>query len=384
MKFKISFVLIAILIANLLLSGVASAQIASTEIYVFPVTTETTTCSNMTFGIWVKNVVDLTAFHLEINFDPGSVEVTKVENGGFLGTPIETALFEPTNSPIEVINSTGKILFGVAQQGTNGDPLPKSIGSEGGKLLEITLKAKTPGNLVPFTIDGENSILVNWPDAFRIPFTVTGPGVVSTSSCAPTDITLSPNTVADGMPAGTEVGTLLTIDSDSSLPWGDSWTYYLLDSQVDNAQFAISGNKLVTRFTANYGTSKTYTIKVRSTDAGGKFIDKSLTITVNRAPIIDPIPEQSATVGTPLTFTATASDADLPPATLTFSLKNDPAGAVIDPTTGDFSWTPTEDQGGKGFTFKVCVSDGATTTCQEITIKVVVATLKLYLPLIFR
>ena len=41
-----------------------------------------------------------------------------------------------------------------------------------------------------------------------------------------------------------------------------------------------------------------------------------------------------------LTFTATATDADLPANTLTFSLSGEPVGASIDPNTGVFTWTP--------------------------------------------
>ncbi len=274
MKLKLRHVLIAVLMANLLLSGVASAQTApQTEIYVSPVITETTTCGEMTFGVWVKNVVDLTAFHLEIGFSPGNVEVTKVENGGFLGTPTESALFEPTNG---IYNDTGKILFGVAQQGTNGDPTPQN-GT--GQLIEITLRAKTFGALVPFTIDGAKSILVNWPDTFQIPFIVTGPGVVSTSSCAPTDIALSSNSIENGRPAGTVVGTLTTTDPDYLSSW-ETWTYSLPALSGDNALFAISGDKLTTLFTADYGTKASYSILVRSTDAGGKYFEKPFTVKV--------------------------------------------------------------------------------------------------------
>ena len=388
MKFRFILILIAVLLANFLLSRAASAQTPATEVYVFPLITEATTCGTMTFGVYVRNVVNLTAFHLEIDFDPRNVQVTKVENGGFLLKPGELKLFEPTNGVYELTSTTGQILFGMAQQGTNGNPLPKEIGPEGAELIKITLKALKPGSLNPFTIDGEKSILVNWPDAFQIPFMVTAPGVVSTSSCAPTDIALSANTIENGRPAGTVVGTLTTTDPDSSYSW-ESFSYSLPVAPEDNALFAISGDKLITRFVADYGSKKSYSIQVRSTDAFGKIIEKPFTITVNRAPVIDPIPTQNATVGTMLMFTAKASDTDLPPATLTFSLQNAPVGAVINPTTGIFNWTPTADQGGKDFTVKVCVSDGSATTCLDVTIKVAAVVVpadkyKLYLPIIAR
>ena len=42
------------------------------------------------------------------------------------------------------------------------------------------------------------------------------------------------------------------------------------------------------------------------------------------------------------TFTAAATDVDVPAQTLTFSLVGAPAGAAIDSDTGVFTWTPTE------------------------------------------
>ena len=47
-------------------------------------------------------------------------------------------------------------------------------------------------------------------------------------------------------------------------------------------------------------------------------------------------------MGTPVTFTATATDADVPANTLTFSLDaGAPSGSTINGSTGAFSWTPT-------------------------------------------
>ena len=58
-----------------------------------------------------------------------------------------------------------------------------------------------------------------------------------------------------------------------------------------------------------------------------------------------------------MTFTATASDADVPANTLTFSLVGAPTGASIT-SGGVFTWTPTETQGPGGYTFDIVVADG--------------------------
>ena len=76
---------------------------------------------------------------------------------------------------------------------------------------------------------------------------------------------------------------------------------------------------------------------------------------------------------TPLSFTATATDTDLPANGLTFSLNGQPAGATIHPVTGVFSWTPTEAQGPGVYTFDITVTDNGTPNLadtEQVTITV--------------
>ncbi len=109
-------------------------------------------------------------------------------NGGFLTPPGEDELFEPTNTTDLLSDPTGRILWGMAQQGTGGDPLPKS-GS--GNLITIRLKSLAVAGTTTLEIDGTNSMLVDWPDAQAIGYTVVGPATITLQSCPPTDITLT-------------------------------------------------------------------------------------------------------------------------------------------------------------------------------------------------
>jgi len=91
---------------------------------------------------------------------------------------------------------------------------------------------------------------------------------------------------------------------------------------------------------------------------------------VNLPPVIAPVPEQEVDELELLTFTATATDPDLPAQTLAFSLKNAPEGATIDPLTGVFTWTPNASQGTQTYLFQVCVSDGTIEVCTNVTVTV--------------
>jgi hypothetical protein len=125
-----------------------------------------------------------------------------------------------------------------------------------------------------------------------------------------------------------------------------------------------------------------YTLDVCVADNGSPSLKTCETIVitvneVNRAPILAEIEAQTVDELTSLSFTASATDEDVPANTLTFALAAGtnpvPTGASIDPSSGVFSWTPTEAQGPGVYTFKVVVSDNGSPALsdeQEVTVTV--------------
>jgi hypothetical protein len=105
-----------------------------------------------------------------------------------------------------------------------------------------------------------------------------------------------------------------------------------------------------------------YPITVTITDDGVPPLSDTKTFTVavaevNSAPQLAVISDQSVDELSELTFAAAASDGDLPPQPLTFSLApGAPEGATISPE-GVFRWTPTEAQGPSTNVIFVAVSD---------------------------
>ncbi len=111
---------------------------------------------------------------------------------------------------------------------------------------------------------------------------------------------------------------------------------------------------------------------IRASDTNGRSGENTYNILpVNDPPVLDPIGNQSVDEEKALTFTATATDPDLPDDTLTFGLAGAPTDASIDPLSGAFAWTPAEDQGAGSYTFDVCVNDAsALSDCETITVSV--------------
>jgi autotransporter-associated beta strand protein len=80
----------------------------------------------------------------------------------------------------------------------------------------------------------------------------------------------------------------------------------------------------------------------------------------NSPPALGPIPNATITAGQTLLVTNTATDADLPSQTLTWSLAAQPAGAAINTTNGVLAWRPAIAQSPSTNLFSVVVTDNGT------------------------
>ncbi len=202
-------ILIFIYVSTFGAQGAGPAQAAATRIEVDTGTGPAKTCEQTQIAVRVHDVADLTAYHLEISYNPDVIEIVSVDNGGFLGEPENDEFYEPTNSWA----TPGEITFGMAQQNTTANPIQPRDGS--GDLILITLRARVPNGSTEITIDAENSALVNWPDAMPIAFTVSN-ATLETESCPPVAQDQSVTTFED-----TEVAiTLFASDPDGDeLNW---------------------------------------------------------------------------------------------------------------------------------------------------------------------
>jgi len=188
---------------------------------------------------------------------------------------------------------------------------------------------------------------------------------------------------AVGAQSGDE-GTLITFTatgSDSDLP-ADTLTFTLEDGAGSvPAGASITGGGVFTFTPSEAQGPGVFSFDVVVTDDGTPNLTdrETITVTVNEvniAPVLDAVGAQSGDEGTLVTFTATASDVDVPANTLTFTLEDGagsvPVGAVIT-GGGVFTFTPSEAQGPGVFSFDVVVTDDGTpnlTDRETITVTV--------------
>ena len=171
---------------------------------------------------------------------------------------------------------------------------------------------------------------------------------------------------------------LLTFDAnatDSDLP-PDTLTWSLVGAP---AGAAIDGPTGIFTWTPteSQGGPPDYIFDVKVTDDGIPNLSNSETVTVtvndtNETPVLGAIGDKSVDEGQELTFTATATDGDVPADTLEYTIDaaSITAGASIGLSSGAFSWTPTEAQGPGTYDVTVTVSDGTDTDFETIEVTV--------------
>jgi hypothetical protein len=274
----------------------------------------------------------------------------------------------PTVTPIpdQVVNELTPLTFTVNATDTHVPPLPliyslidppfnASINSTTGVFTWTPTETQGNGTSYPLTIrvsDGQLSTdtIVN---------------------ITANEVNVAP--VLAAIPAQTvNEGSLLTFTAtatDADIP-ANTLTYSLMGAP---GGATIVGSTGVFSWTPTEAQGPgTYNFTVRVSD-GSLTHDRAVSVTVsevNLAPVLAAIPAQTVDAGTLLTFTASATDADLPANILTYSLINAPGGAAIHPTTGQFTWTPSAAQAPGSFAFTLQVSDGFVTDTRPILVTV--------------
>jgi glucuronoarabinoxylan endo-1,4-beta-xylanase len=256
-------------------------------------------------------------------------------SGNLVIVAVNTNRFSPVNQTFNLTNL----------------PVPVSV------TPWITSSTLSLSNLTDVTITG-SSFTYTLPAQSVVTF-------VWATNLAPTDIMLLNSSVPENQPSGATVGSLVTFDPDVA----NTFAYNLVSGtgSDDNAAFSLNGSALKTAATFNYQAKNSYSIRVRSTDQGGLFVEKVFAITVTKAsetPVFTPVADQTINAGVTLVITNAVTDRDVPPLTLTFSLLNAPTNATMTSdgsgTNGIFVWRAPVGQAGMTNPVSVLVTDSGT------------------------
>lgn len=146
--------------------------------------------------------------------------------------------------------------------------------------------------------------------------------------------------------------------SASDVDEGQSLMYALMDAPEGASIDASTGQFSWTPSEAQGPDSFTFKIKVTDNGTPALSDEEQITVIINEvntAPVLAAISDDSYFYGNNISFMAAASDADYPTNIRSYSLQGEtPAGASLNATTGEFSWTPGIEQlGSHAFTLRV-------------------------------
>jgi ELWxxDGT repeat protein len=190
----------------------------------------------------------------------GTVLVKEIPSGN-----ISSNLFNLTN-----VNGS---LYFQANDGSTGYELWKSDGTSSGTVLVQDIRSGSDSS------DPQQLTNVGGTLYFRANDGVNGAELWRTvDNTTPTDLTLSATSIPENQAIGTSLGTFSTTDPDA----GNTFSYSLVSGSgsTDNASFTIDGGTLKTAASFDYETKSSYSIRVRSTDQGGLWVEQQFTITV--------------------------------------------------------------------------------------------------------
>jgi gliding motility-associated-like protein len=218
-------------------------------------------------------------------------------------------------------------------------------------------------NDYPLTLSGISGYVVEFGGMDNDPCAVTSAtrtfGVVV--NVAPTNITLNPSAINENNAVNAVVGALTSTDADL----GDTHTYTLVNGvgATDNSSFNIVNNQLRAGIAFNFETKSSYSVRVRTTDAGGLSFEKAITISVinvDESPILSlPQSSYSGTINvaqptiTVLNSGGAADSYSISPAL--------PSGLLFNTSTAIISGTPTVALQSSTYTISGTNSDGTGT-----------------------
>lgn len=323
--------------------------------------------------------------------------------GGFVLTspaiaPDGTIYIGNKNNNLYAINSNGSLKW-IFETGKNIESSP-AVGHDGTIYvgsLDRKLYAIYPDGILKWSyttgdkiksspvIGEDGTVYVGSNDAKL--YAIHSNGMLRWSYTTGDRVISSPAIDANGMVyVGSNDGILYAIYPNSTL----RWSYPIGDCIISSPAIDADGTVCVGSF-----DGYVYTINPSGTllwkyDTGNKIYYSSPTIASdgmvyignwggdlyafgpgtlpNRPPVLDIVGNKTVNENSLLEFTVNASDADGD--TLTFSVSNLPAGAVFDPGTRTFSWTPGFNQAGIYPEVFFQVSDGVLTDSENITITV--------------
>jgi gliding motility-associated-like protein len=250
--------------------------------------------------------------------------------------------------------SNGSVTGGLYNNWASGEP-----NDSGGEDYAHFLTNGT-WNDFPLSLGGISGYVVEFGGMENDPCVVTSATktVAVVVNAAPTNINLSSSSIDENNAVNAIIGNLSSTDADTA----DTHSYTLVSGSgdTDNGSFSIVGNQLKAGIVFDFETKTSYSVRIKTTDAGGLSFEKAFTISVNNvdeSPILSV--SQSNFYGVVNVALPTIVVSNSRAAANSFAISPSlPAGLSFNTTTGAITGTPTVTLTSSDFTISGTNSDG--------------------------
>ncbi|QRM56369.1 cadherin domain-containing protein [Sinorhizobium sp. BG8] len=217
-------------------------------------------------GTWTATLTNIES----ITFNDGSLNIAE--------TPSNLSI---SKSKVAENSAKGTVVATVSAVDPNGDTLTYTLTNNAGGRFALVTKNGVTQLVVNGVLDHEASasydVTIKVSDGINSQTKTFAIGVTDVNE-APTDITLSKNSVAEDAKVGSTVAVLSATDPD-----GDAISYSL--SSNPGGFFEIKGNKLILAKELNYEDSTSQTIKIVAKDADG--LSSSTSVKIGVTDVLD-------------------------------------------------------------------------------------------------
>lgn len=293
-----------------------------------------------------SNALAVNSFNAPLTNDQRGNGFSRIINGT---VDIGAFEFQMNTPPVITLNGNNPVYI-ECNQDTFSDPGATALDSSGGDIS---------GDIVI----GGDTVSESTPGLYTVTYNVND--AVGTAA----DEVTRDVVVEDTLPPVIT----LTGDDPQLIDFGDAYVEQGATA-FDVCEGDVSGLMVIDASAVNPALSGTYPVTYDVADSlGNAAVQVIRLVTIrNSPPVLNTIGDQSIDEVQELTFTAYATIPGDPSVSPVFRLDAGtsgavPAGAVINPVNGQFSWTPGEADGGSSFTFDIVVErdDDALLTDQE-------------------
>ena len=305
--------------ANSTVGALSSTDPDATNTFTYSLVTGDGSTDNGAFNISGGNLQITNSPNYEVK-NSYSIRVKTIDQGGLSFEKVFTITINNVNeSPTDIALSASAISENVVANSVVG--ALSSTDPDATNTFTYTLVAGDGStDNTSFNISGSNLQITNSPDfetknSYKVRIRTTDQGgllytekaftiTINNVNETPTDIALSASAIDENVVANSVVGALSSTDPDAT----NTFTYTLVagDGSTDNTSFNISGSNLQITNSPDFETKNSYKVRVRTTDQGNLWYEKTFTITINNVTEVPSIISIAATSRpTSATFNAT-------------------------------------------------------------------------------